>query len=109
MMLFLSNTATASDIYTLSLHDALPISDLVLPNASTLSGGSICMHDDGGGDPSLQINSSFTIAASAANNTPFNCSSGASGPFIFVSSTGSFIDNQAGDTYIDSPLDNDGT
>jgi hypothetical protein len=61
--------------------------DLILNVDSALAGGSICLQDLGGGDPSLQLNARLTIEATA-NENAFNCSNGADVPHLFVNPTG---------------------
>ena len=55
-----------------------PSPDLILNGAATLSGGSMCVADNGDGNPdlpNLYINSTFTIAAGAPTS-PFPCTPG---------------------------------
>src|SRR3712207_9312586 len=48
--------------------------DLVLNAASTFTDGNICLQDTGPGDPSLQINNTFTLAATDRKSTRLNSS-----------------------------------
>jgi len=82
--------------------------DLVLDAASTIADGSICLTDNGGGDPSLRLDATLTIGA--ANNQPnvFACNSGANVPHVFISSTGALVSQRPGITSLASPIDNDG-
>ncbi len=82
--------------------------DLVLNGAATLSGGSMCVADNGDGDPdlpNLYINSTFTIATGASTD-PFPCTPG---PRIHVNPTGHLIKSVGGTTNINHGIENDGT
>ncbi len=82
--------------------------DLVLNGAATLSGGSMCVADNGDGDPdlpNLHINNSFTISTSNLQNV-FPCTSG---PRIHVNPAGHMIKSSAGTTLTGTGIENDGT
>jgi hypothetical protein len=86
-----------------------PSADLVLNGAGTLSGGSMCVADNGDGNPdlpNLQINNTFTVAEGASAN-PFNCTSG---PRIHVNApNGHLVKAASGTTSFGTMVENDDT
>lgn len=93
---------------TASTFNIVEGADVVLNGASSIADGGICLRDDGGGDPSLRINAAFTIASTSAAQSAFLCDAGADVPHIFISATGSLIDQMPGDTFVKTRTDNDG-
>ena len=84
-----------------------PSPDMTLNGAATLNGGTMCVADNGDGNPdlpNLYINSTFTIATGASSG-PFPCTPG---PRIHVSSTGHLIKASSGTTGINHGIENDG-
>ena len=90
--------------------------DLVLDNPSTHSDGSVCVRDVGGGDPSLQINSSYSLASSLSTSNPFNCNQGVDAvAHVRIGSAGVLSDDDPPlfpdpdkRTIISTAIDNDG-
>ncbi len=81
--------------------------DLVLDVDAALAGGSICLQDLGGGDPSLQLNERLTIEA-AAKQDAFNCNNGADIPHLFVNPGGELLKTGPGVKAVRTPMENEG-
>ncbi len=77
--------------------------DLVL-NADAVSGGSVCLQDAGGGDPSLVINRQLQITA-AADQTVFSCNGALNAPAILIGGPdGHLLRTGAGSNNVVTPL-----
>jgi hypothetical protein len=84
-----------------------PSPEVILNGAATLSAGSMCVADNGDGNPdlpNLYINSTFTIPPGASAN-PFPCTPG---PRIHVNPTGHLIKASSGTTNVLHGIENDG-
>lgn len=76
---------------------------LVLDVPVSLNAGSICLMDQGGGDPELEINAALTIGA-GADATAIQCNAGLDGPAVKIGAAGSLARSAAGTTGIDPRL-----
>ena len=82
--------------------------NLTLNADAVVSGGSVCLQDAGGGDPSLVINERLEIT-DGADPTVFNCDAGLDGPAILIGSAGELLEGSVvGATSIATPVDDDG-
>ena len=98
---------TQSSIFSLTVQEG---ADLVLNGASSLVGAQITTSDQGGGDPSVQINATLTIAdGTGAGPTAIGTFAGGDVPHVKVGASGQIVDDRTGDTTIQAPYDNDGT
>jgi hypothetical protein len=98
---FVKNNNTRVNIKDLAL--------VILNGESTHNDGEVCLRDDGGGDPTLQINSSYTLAATIATSSPFPCPDGLNTAAVHVANGGSIVNQRTGgDTTLVTPIENDG-
>ena len=103
-LITVGGTFTKATAGTLSIVEA---ADVDLNAAGSIDDGTFCMTDSGGGDPSLQVDATLTIASTAPNGV-FGCNAGADVPHVKIGAAGSIVDQRPGDTTIHSPIDNDG-
>ncbi|MCU0314458.1 MAG: hypothetical protein MUC84_10420 [Solirubrobacteraceae bacterium] len=89
---------------TLTIANAAKL-ELDVPGS--LGAGSICLMDQGGGDPRVQLDAALTIGAGVAPDV-ISCNAGLDGPAVAITPAGSLIKTGAGTTAIDPGVDNDG-
>ena len=106
-----SGELTVAGAFTKSSSGQLTVrqgAGVILAADSSVTGGSICLQELGGGEPSMRLDARMTIEASAPADA-FNCSNGDDDvPHLIVSGTGELIKNGVGLTRVLTAMDNDG-